>query len=136
LVKQDDEIKLLRKHLHTKMEVDAEGMTNLKEENDKLKRANENLRITVQTLNTKPEQAELRLLHVYDRALKIMERKFPVFVPTWRTILKHAETELQQTDQGKAALARGVFRPRALPPDLPADQKLLSRRETDNGAAK
>jgi hypothetical protein len=137
IVKLEAEINLLRTHLHTKMEVDADGMTNLKTENEKLKRANENLRVTIQTLSTKPEQAELRLLHMYDRALKIMERKFPVFVPTWRTIFKHAEMEMQQADQGNAALAKRVFRPRALPDEVPtAEQKLLGARELNNGDAK
>ncbi len=129
LAKSDAETKQLRGHLHTQMEVDAEGLAGLKAQNQKLKQVNENLRVTVQTLGSKPEQAELRLLHVYDRALRIMERKFPVFVPTWRTILKHAELEMQQADAGTSPLVKKVFSPRKLVDDATPNQKLLGAQD-------
>ena len=132
--KLDGEIALLRSHLHTKMEVDAEGMTGLKQENVRLKQIAENLRVTIQTLSTKPDQAELRLLHVYDRALKIMERKFPVFVPTWRTIFKHAEQELANIDKGSAPLLKRVFRARSINDSGAADQKLLAAQDSHDAA--
>lgn len=114
LDKLDQEIKLLRTHLHTKMEVDAEGMTQLKTENAKLKQIVQNLKVTNHTLSSQPEQADLRLLHSYDRAIRLMERKFPVLVPTWRTLMAHVEKEMNQVDQGLAPLTKRSLRPAKL----------------------
>jgi hypothetical protein len=136
LVKLDDQIKQLRSHLHTQMEVDSEGMKQLKDEAEKLKQVNQNLRITIQTLSTKPEAAELRLLHVYDRAIRIVEKKFPVFVPTWRTVIAHVEKEMKLTDQGTVALVKRVFRPGKLSSQSAETQKLLPANESTDGDVK
>jgi hypothetical protein len=134
--KFEDEIKLLRTHLHTKMEVDAEGTKQLKDEIEKHKQVNQNLRITNHTLSTKPEQAELRLLHIYDRALKLMERKFPVFVPTWRAVVGHVEKEMKQMDQGATPFEKRAFRAGPLTDASTPGQKLLSAKELNDGQAK
>lgn len=132
LKKIDGENGALRGHLHTKMEIDAQGMAQLKAENEKLKQTVQNLRISNQTLSTAPEQAELRLLRVYDRALKIMERKFPVFIPSWQTVIAHVEKEMQEIDAGAAPLVRRVFRTTGQPAPLPGSSaKLLNHRNAD-----
>lgn len=132
LEKLDHEIKLLRAHLHTKMEVDADGMTQLKAENDKLKQIVQNLRVTNHTLSTKPEQADLRLLYSYDRAIRLMEHKFPVLVPTWRTLMAHVEKEWKQVDQGATPLVKRALRPAKLA-DNP-EPKLLPSNDGRDGA--
>jgi DNA-directed RNA polymerase subunit F len=133
--KLEDEMRLIRSHLHTQMEIDAEGAKQLKDEIGKLKHINQNLRITNHTLSTKPEQAELRLLQVYDRTLKIMERKFPVFVPTWRTMVGHVEKEMQQADQGLVPLVNSVVRPMGQIRDhLPGDADKVKLLSSDGAA--
>jgi hypothetical protein len=117
--RHEAELSALRMHLHTRMEIDAEGLRRLKHQNERLKKIVQNLRITNHTLNTAPEQAELRLLYVYDRAIRLMERKYPIFVPTWRSMVAHAEREIRNTDQGFAAMVRRVFRLRGQPEGLP-----------------
>ncbi len=103
------EVKKLRDHLHTKMEIDAEGHKTREDELGKLKKQNENLRITVKTLQQKPGRAELRLLHVYDKAIHSMLAKAPGFAATWEMVLQEAEDEIQQTDSGVSAFVRKVF---------------------------
>ena len=107
----------LKAHLHTKMEIDADGMGKLKRENDKLKQMIQNLRISNQALSTAPEQAELQLLRTYSRAIELMERKFPVFIPSWRTIMAHVEkrkcskSRMEQHAWGHALSGRAAKSP-------------------------
>ena len=58
------ELKEYQEHLHRQMKLTAEGSKNLEDELAQLKRNNENLRISVQTLGQKPGRAEIRLLNM------------------------------------------------------------------------
>lgn len=55
----------------------------MKKQVDKLKSQNENLRITVATLSNKPGRAELKMLHTWDKAIRILTLKSPAFAPAW-----------------------------------------------------
>jgi len=101
----------LREHLHTQMEISAKGNESSKSELEALKKQAENLRITVATLKAKPGRAELRTLHIYDKAIHLMFEKAPGFAPAWEGILKEAEQDMQQTEKGFFPLIRKVFRP-------------------------
>jgi hypothetical protein len=105
------ELANLKDHLHTHMEISAKGNESSKSELETLKKQTENLRITVATLKAKPGRAELRTLHVYDKALHMMFEKAPGFAPAWESILKEAEQEMEQTEKGFFPLIRKVFRP-------------------------
>ncbi len=105
------ELAKLREHLHTKMEIDAEGHRTRNDELNKLKRENENLRISIKTLQHKPGRAELRLLNVYDKAIHNMLAKAPGFAATWEMVMQEAEVEVEQTETGVKALVRKVFTP-------------------------
>jgi hypothetical protein len=109
------DIASLKDHLHTHMEISAKGNEAGKSELETLKKKTENLRITVATLKAKPGRAELRALHVYDKAIHMMFEKAPGFAPAWETTLKEAEQDMQQTEKGFFPLIRKVFRP-SLPP--------------------
>jgi len=105
------ELANLKDHLHTHMEISAKGNESSKSELEALKKQTENLRITVATLKAKPGRAELRTLHIYDKALHMMFEKAPGFAPAWESILKEAEQDMQQTEKGFFPLIRKVFRP-------------------------
>jgi hypothetical protein len=108
-------------------------MTRLKDENEELKQVIRNLRISNQSLSNKPEQAELRLLRVYDRALKLMQQRFPVFVPTWQTVIAHVEKEMKLVDSGLAPPPARITRPASQRPNSPPqDTKLLGRSKRDD----
>lgn len=132
-LKMKKEISSLHKHLHTKMEIDAEGNRKLKDEIDNLNKQNENLRITVQTLKSKPGRTEIRLLHIYDKAINSMMSKSPGFAPAWQFVLQEAEQEMGEADQGVRAFVKKIFRPAGLLGSGPGKSvRLINQNETDS----
>lgn len=109
------EIADLKKHLHTQMNINAKGYEELQKEVEKLKKENENLRITVATLSNKPGRAELKTLHLWDKALSILTLKSPMFAPAWEIAIAEAKNEIEDAESGMKALVRKVF------PMLPHD---------------
>ncbi len=105
------EAEQLRSHLHRQMEITGEGSRALKEELEGLRKQNENLRVTVQTLGNKPGRAEVRTLHVYDRAVHIMNAEAPGFAPAWERAIAEAEGQVKEADTGLSALVRRIIRP-------------------------
>jgi uncharacterized protein YhaN len=93
-------VKKLREHLHTKLEIDSAENERRKNEIEKLKQERDNLRNMVQVMNQKPGRQELRQAQVYQRAIDIMFEKAPGFAPAWRITLKEAEEELQNAERG------------------------------------
>jgi hypothetical protein len=103
------EIEDLKKHLHLQMSINSKGYDELKQELDRLKKENENLRITVGTLSNKPGRAELRTLYTWDKAIRAMMLKSPIFAPAWEMSLADAQKEMEEADSGMKALVRRVF---------------------------
>ena len=65
----------LKQMLTDRMELESEGLNKLKAENEELKKANENLRISIQTYSQKPGRKELERLTVYQKAVdRLIER--------------------------------------------------------------
>lgn len=104
----------LKTHLQTHMSIHAKGYEDLKQEIEKLKKDNENLRITVATLSNKPGRAELKLLHTWETALKILTLRSPGFATAWETAINEAKQEIEETESGMRALVRKVFSMRPL----------------------
>lgn len=109
------EIAELKKHLHTQMSINAKGYEQLQNEVEKLKKENENLRITIATLSNKPGRAELKTLHIWDKAIRILTLKSPTFAPAWEMAIAEANKEIEDAESGMKALVRKVF------PMLPQD---------------
>ena len=105
------EVRTLKDHLHTQMEINAAGNDTTKRELDEAKRVAENLRVTNSALKQKPGRAEVHTLTLYDKALHLMQARAPGFAPAWENALKEAETEVQKTETGLLPLIRNVFRP-------------------------
>jgi len=76
-----------------------------------LKQENENLRISVQTLGQKPGRAELRLLNIYDAALRKMMLQAPGFSSAWEVSLREAEKEYEENEKGLKSIIKKVFGP-------------------------
>ncbi len=87
------------------------GHKTLTAELEGLKRQNENLRVTVATLKNKTEKSELRTLHIYDKAIRLMITRAPGFASVWETTLAEAEAEMQQVDTGMVAWIKRTIRP-------------------------
>ncbi len=77
------EVRRLREHLNTQMDITQRGNSAMKVELDTLKTQNENLRVQVREWQTKPGRGEMRQLAVYDRAIRILNQNAPGFSPVW-----------------------------------------------------
>ncbi len=93
-------VKKLREHLHTKLEIDSAENERRKQELEKIKQERDNLRNMVQVLNQKPGRQEIRQSNVYQAALDIMFEKVPGFAPAWQITLKEAEEEMKNAERG------------------------------------
>ncbi len=105
------EINEYKGHLATQMKITQEGTANITKENEKLKKENENLRITVKTLGQKPGRNELRLLHIYDSALRKMMLKAPGFAQGWELSMQEAERDYEDNEVGLKTVVKRVFGP-------------------------
>jgi hypothetical protein len=91
------------------MKITNAGNSTLVLELEKIKTENENLRISVQTLNQKPGRAELRLLNIYDAALRKMMSQAPGFSTAWENSLQEAEREYEANESGLKSIVSKVF---------------------------
>ena len=105
------ELKDFQAHLNRQMQLTANGLRTSEESIVKLQSENENLRISVKTLGQKPGHVEIRLLNIYDSALRRMQLKAPGFSSAWEVALQEAEKEYEENEQGFKAIIKKVFGP-------------------------
>ena len=105
----DKESARLRQMLTDRMELESEGLTKLKKENEELKKANENLRISIQTYAQKPGRKELQRLTVYQTAVDRLILNSPGFGAAWQAALKESESEFEMTYVGVQAFIRKMI---------------------------
>ena len=109
--KHKKELNEYKEHLDRQMKITNAGSSNLVAELEKIKKENENLRVSVQTLNQKPGRAELRLLNIYDAALRKMMSQAPGFSTAWENSLQEAEREYEASETGLKSIVSKVFGP-------------------------
>lgn len=107
--KHKKELKEYQSHLERQMKITDAGNKNLLEEIESLKKDNENLRISVKTLGQKPGRAELRLLNIYDTALRKMMLQAPGFSSAWESALQESEREYEENETGLKSIVGKVF---------------------------
>lgn len=95
-----DEIARLKGLLADRMDIESAGLTKLKAENEELKKANENLRVTNATLAQKPGRAEVQRLQIYQKAVDRLIINSPGFGAAWQSALKESEDEFEQIYSG------------------------------------
>ena len=115
---KSEELETLRKHLDTQMSINAKGNEQVTVEVEKLRDQNENLRVNLETLKTKPGKAETRTLHIYDKALHLMYEQAPGFASHWERAIKEAESDMMESESGLKKLITKVFRPSLNAPSL------------------
>lgn len=103
------DMETLKTHLQTQMSINAKGYEEIKKEVERLRKENENLRISVSTLSNKPGRAELKTLQIWDKAIRIMTVTSPGFASTWEMAINEAKKDVEDTDTGMKALVRKVF---------------------------
>ena len=130
------EVKRLREHLNTQMDITSRGNNAMRAELDTLKQQNENLRVAVKEWQTKPGRNESRTLAVYDRAIRILNQNAPGFSPVWERAVKESEEELAASDTGVSSMLRRAFRPFAAlgngAPSKPAEKTSPASYEETN----
>jgi hypothetical protein len=100
-----------KEHLQRQMKLTQDGTKSLEEENKKLKEQNENLRISVKTLSQKPGRNEIRMLNIYDLAIRKMNAKAPGFAQGWELSMQEAEKEYEERESGIKGAIKRVFAP-------------------------
>lgn len=103
------EVARLKNMLSDRMDIESEGLKNLKEENADLKKQNENLRITVNALSQKPGRKEINRLQVYQLAVDRLTINSPGFGPAWQAALKDSEEEFEKTLTGASAFIKRLI---------------------------
>ncbi len=107
--KHKKELNDYKAHLERQMKITDAGNATLVKELETLKKENENLRISVKTLGQKPGRAELRLLNIYDAALRKMMSQAPGFSSAWEISLQEAEREYEANETGLKSIVGKVF---------------------------
>lgn len=106
------EIRRLKEHLQSHVELSHEGTVQRKEEIERLRQENENLRVTLQAWQQRPDRRQLRTLHLYDHAARQLMKNAPGFAHHWESALEQAEQVLAREERGILAFARRLILPR------------------------
>lgn len=107
--KGENDVKKLKDMLTSRMEIESDGITKLKNENEELKRFNENLRVSLQTMSQKPGRKEIERLQVYQKAVDRLTINSPGFGAAWQAALKESEEEFSRTYSGVIPFIRRVI---------------------------
>ncbi len=99
----------LKDMLTSRMEIESEGVNRLKSENEELRKYNENLRVSLQTLRDKPGRKEVERLQVYQKAVDRLTINSPGFGAAWQAALKESEEEFAKTYTGVIPFIRRVI---------------------------
>ncbi len=126
------ELARFRRHLSDKLEIEAETMKKIKNEQETLRRENESLRIKVNALNETPDRKLQRDLEIYARAEKRMLLNVPGFAPAWETAKSEAHNELTDEESGRSAPKR-IFQ-RLFGGSTTTTQQALPARENGTSA--
>jgi len=107
--KLENELRELQGHLNTQLKINAQGNDALQKELEEHRRQNENLRVSLAGLQSKPGKAELRHAQMTDNAVRLMREQAPGFAPAWEKAMRQAESELEAGESGLKKLVRRVI---------------------------
>ena len=107
--KLENELRELQGHLNTQLKINAQGNDTLQKELEEQKRQNENLRVSLASLQNKPGKAELRHAQVTESAVRLMREQAPGFAPAWEKAMRQAEGEVEAGESGLKKLVRRVI---------------------------
>lgn len=105
----ESELRELQGHLNTQLKINSQGNQTQQDELDELRKQNENLRVSLAGLQSKPGRAEARQFHVTENAVRLMREQAPGFAPAWEKAVRQAETEIEAGESGLKKLVRKVM---------------------------
>ena len=97
---KNKEVQKYKDMLSDRMELEAEGLKKVREENEELKKMNENLRVSLLALRDKPGRKEMQRLQILQKAADRLTLNSPGFGPVWQAALKESEDEFQKVYSG------------------------------------
>ena len=106
--KLEKEMHELQAHLNTQMKITATGNDSLSKEVDKLKEQNENLRVNLAALQSKPDKNEQRQFRMQEMAVSTMREQAPGFAGAWEKAMRQAEADMGAAESGLSKLVRKV----------------------------
>lgn len=124
------ELQEYKEHLNRQMKITNQGSKALEDELTKLKKESENLRVSLQTMSQKPGRAEIRLLNIYDGALRKMMLRAPGFSSAWEMSLQESEREYEENEKGFKSIIKKVFGPSLSQTPHAHNQERLSEDDT------
>ena len=104
----EGEMRDMQSHLNTQMKITATGNESLSKEVAKLKEHNENLRVNLSTLQSKPDRNEQRQFRMQEMAISTMREQAPGFAGAWEKAMRQAESEMETAESGFTKLVRKV----------------------------
>lgn len=105
----ENELRELQGHLNTQLKINAQGNQTQQAELEDLRRQNENLRVSLATLQNKPGRAEVRQFQVMESAVRLMREQAPGFAAAWEKAVRQAEGEIESAESGLKRLVRKVI---------------------------
>lgn len=104
-----DELRDLQSHLNTQLKINASGNEKLNAEMEELRTQNENLRVNIANLQSKPGRQEARQLAIMEAAVRSMQESAPGFAPAWEQAIRRAEADYESAEGGFKKLMRKVI---------------------------
>jgi len=120
--KSETEVKKYKNMLADRMDLESDGISGLKIELEKLRKENENLRITNSNLLLKPGRKEVQRLQVYQTAIDRLVINSPGFGAAWQSALKESEAEFEQTYSGAKPFFKKILPHRTNPKLIDEDE--------------
>ena len=102
------EMRRYKGHLSDKLEIEGDTMRRLKQDLEKLRKENENLRAKIASMKEMPELRAQRDLEIFARAEKRMSVSAPGFVGAWENARNAAIAEIEEEEAGRS-MPRRVF---------------------------
>jgi hypothetical protein len=96
------EMKRYKGHLSDKLEIEADTMRRLKQDLEKMRGENENLRIKVVAMREMPDSRAQRDLEIFARTEKRMALSAPGFVGAWESAKRAAIAEIEAEEAGRS----------------------------------
>jgi hypothetical protein len=104
-----NELRDLQGHLNTQLKINASGNEKINGEMEELRTQNENLRVNIANLQSKPGRQEARQLQIMEAAVRSMQESAPGFAPAWEQAIRRAEADYEAGESGLKKLIRRVM---------------------------
>ena len=97
---KEAEVSKYKTMLSDRMELESEGLRKVKEENEELRKANENLRVSLLVMREKPGRKEVQKLQIMQKAVDRLTLNSPGFATAWQVAMHDSEEEFQRMYSG------------------------------------